>query len=106
MMDTKDVHGLESARMTTGWLFRVVNVCIISCKRNSVYDRKKYTPAVFQYGGQQSDVFMQESIYQRALTRLWSSFAKPEVRRGYFSFLITERQSNMHQIPHERGELG
>ncbi|KAI0202829.1 hypothetical protein F4808DRAFT_467985 [Astrocystis sublimbata] len=48
MMDTKDVLGLEPAQMTTGWLFRVGEDGVISCKGNDIYAPKKNTHGVFQ----------------------------------------------------------
>ncbi|KAI3316992.1 hypothetical protein HD806DRAFT_399658 [Xylariaceae sp. AK1471] len=48
MMNTKDILGLEPARITTGWFFQVGEDGIISCKGGDVYAPKKNAHAVFQ----------------------------------------------------------
>lgn len=47
MIGIKDVLGFEPAKITTGWVFRVGEDGIISCKGNSIYAPRKFTHAIF-----------------------------------------------------------
>lgn len=50
IINIKDVLGFKTAKITTGWVFRVGEDGIISCKGNSVYAAKKFTYTVFVDG--------------------------------------------------------